>query len=156
VVTIDMPDLSSRFGDIPLLARHFLNKSAAEMNRLISDFEPEAMQAMMSYAWPGNVRELENVVQRAVVLCKGRKIALADLPPKLQSTAAPDYPVGEVPYRPMPLRKALEGPEKKILEAALRANGWNRRLTARQLVINRTTLYKKMKRYGLDGGGAAG
>ena len=54
-------------------------------------------------------------------------------------------------YKPMPLREALEEPEKRILEAALRANGWNRQLTAQQLVINRTTLYKKMKRYGLDG-----
>ena len=149
VVTIDMPPLSERVGDIPLLARHFLNRFSAELGRIITDFEPAAMQTLLGYSWPGNVRELENVVERAVVLCKGRSISSYDLPPKLLAAGPPVHD-GET-YRPMPLREALEGPEKRILEAALRANNWNRQLTAQQLVINRTTLYKKMKRYGLDG-----
>lgn len=150
VVTIDMPPLVDRVGDVPLLARYFLNHFSEQMNRLVTDFEPDAMQALLSYSWPGNVRELENVVERGVVLCRGRQIAAGDLPPKL--LAAPLTPERETAsYRPMPLKEALEEPEKRILEAALRANGWNRQLTAQQLVINRTTLYKKMKRYGLDG-----
>ena len=151
VVTVDMPTLADRVGDIPLLARHFLNRFSAEMNRIVTDFEPAAMQVLMGYPWPGNVRELENVVERGVVLCKGRQIAIEDLPPKLLSAVATLLEQPTNFYKPMPLREALEEPEKRILEAALRANGWNRQLTAQQLVINRTTLYKKMKRYGLDG-----
>ena len=150
VVSIDMPPLAERVGDIPLLARHFLNRYSAEMNRIITDFDPATMQALLAYPWPGNVRELENVVERGVVLCKGRRITLDDLPSKLLASAAA-VEKSIAAYRPMPLREALEEPEKQILEAALRANGWNRQLTAQQLVINRTTLYKKMKRYGLDG-----
>ncbi len=151
VVAVDMPALADRVGDIPLLARHFLNLYSAEMNRFITDFEPAVMQVLMGYGWPGNVRELENVVERGVVLCKGRQIAIEDLPPKLLAAAATLLEQPAACYKPMPLREALEEPEKRILEAALRANGWNRQLTAQQLVINRTTLYKKMKRYGLDG-----
>ncbi len=148
VVTVDMPLLADRIGDIPLLSRHFLNRFCAEMNRLIMDFDDDAMQVLQRYRWPGNVRELENVVERAVVLCKGRQVGVDDLPPRLIETAATD-PVTTT-FKPMSLREALEEPEKRILASALQANGWNRQLTAEQLEINRTTLYKKMKRYGLD------
>jgi len=148
VVTIDMPTLAQRLGDIPLLARHFLEQSSAEMKRQTLDFEEEAMRALQRYHWPGNVRELENVVARAVVLCRSPRIGVHDLPPRLLE-AADGYAPGEG-YKPLPLKQALEQPERRILEAALRANDWNRQLTAEQLGINRTTLYKKMKRYGLD------
>jgi len=148
VVAIEMPTLSERIGDIPLLADHFLKLSCSEMKREILGFEDEALRSLQRYDWPGNVRELENVVARAVVLCKGHCIGVHDLPPKLIESAEAFEPVET--YKPMPLRQALEQPEKRILEAALRANGWNRQLTAEQLGINRTTLYKKMKRYGLD------
>ncbi|UCE60901.1 MAG: sigma-54-dependent Fis family transcriptional regulator [Phycisphaerales bacterium] len=149
VVTIDMPTLAERVGDIPLLADHFLKLSCAEMKREILGFDDEALQLLQRYDWPGSVRELENAVARAVVLCKGRRIGVNDLPPRLVETADATEPA-EV-YTPKPLKEALEQPEKRILEAALRANGWNRQLTAQQLGINRTTLYKKMKRYGLEG-----
>lgn len=148
VITIDMPSLSERVGDIPLLARHFLNGFCTEMKRSVLDFDDEAMGILQSYRWPGNVRELENVIERAVVLCKGHSIQVGDLPEKLVTAAATAEPLAV--YKPMPLKQALEEPERRILEAALRANGWNRQLTAEQLDINRTTLYKKMKRYGLD------
>jgi len=82
------------------------------------------------------------------VLCKGHTVGVDDLPAKLISAAASESPAQS--YQPLSLKEALEEPEKRILEAALRANGWNRQLTAEQLGINRTTLYKKMKRYGLD------
>ncbi|MDO8632775.1 MAG: sigma-54 dependent transcriptional regulator [Phycisphaerales bacterium] len=150
VVSFDMPPLADRIGDIPLLARHFLNRFCADMNRMIIDFDDAAMHTLQRYRWPGNVRELENVVERAVVLCKGRHVTVDDLPSKLLHAAA--VAAGPTPgvYQPMSLREALEEPEKRILEAALWANGWNRQLAAEQLGINRTTLYKKMKRYGLD------
>ena len=148
VVTIEMPTLGERISDIPLLADHFLRRSCAEMKREILAFEEDALQILQRYHWPGNVRELENVVARAVVLCKERHLGVRDLPPKLVEAAEVSEPLEA--YKPLPLKKALEQPEKRILEAALRANGWNRQLTAEQLGINRTTLYKKMKRYGLD------
>jgi transcriptional regulator with PAS, ATPase and Fis domain len=148
VVTIAMPPLVDRVGDIALLADYFLERFNAEMKRNILGFEEAAMQALQAYHWPGNARELENAVERAVVLCKGRYIGRHDLPPRVIESERETEP--SAPYRPRPLREALEGPERRIIEAALRANGWNRQLTARQLGINRTTLYKKMKRYGLD------
>ncbi|MBI4717509.1 MAG: sigma-54-dependent Fis family transcriptional regulator [Planctomycetes bacterium] len=148
VVTLQMPSLAERVGDIPLLAKHFLERNCAEMKRDVLGFEEETIRALQRYHWPGHVRELENVVARAVVLCKGRYITVDDLPEKLRAAAPTER--ADAPYQPMPLRQALEQPEKRILEAALRANNWNRQLTAEQLGINRTTLYKKMKRYGLD------
>ena len=148
VVTIDIPPIADRVGDIPILARHFLKQFCAEMKREILGFDDEAIRALQRYGWPGNVRELENVIERAVVLSTGRYIGTADLPAKLVD-AAETYDPG-TRWEPMTLKEAMERPEKRILEAALRANGWNRQITAEQLGINRTTLYKKMKRYGLD------
>jgi len=148
VVAIEMFPLRERVGDIPLLARHFLDQYTAAMKREIPDFDPAAMQAMQRYGWPGNVRELENAVERAVVLCRGHRIGIDDLPPKVVE-APMEYDPTTI-HEITSLRDALEGPEKRIIEAALRVNGYNRQLTAQQLGINRTTLYKKMKRYGLE------
>ncbi len=145
VVNIEMPSLIERVGDVALLARHFLNQLCGELNRRPLDFDVEALQTLQRYPWPGNVRELQNVVERAIVLCKGTKVTVRDLPSRIVQAAVP---VAPTPMRT--LREALEEPEKRILEAALRANNWNRQLTAEQLGINRTTLYKKMKRYGLE------
>ena len=150
VVTITLPALADRIGDIPLLADAFLKTFCARSGKDIQGFTDDALQCLHRYPWPGNVRELENVVERAVVLTKDRRITSADLPPKLVTLAA-QAPLPSVGvYRPMPLREALEGPEKQIIESALRAHGWNRQASAEALNINRTTLYKKMKRYGLD------
>jgi len=148
VVAIEMIPLRERIGDVPLLARHFLERFCGEMKRDIVDFEPAAMQVMQRYSWPGNVRELENAVERAVVLCRGRRIDVGDLPPRLIDPAPQD----ESPehYVPMTLRDAMEAPERRVIEAALRANAYNRQRTARKLGINRTTLYKKMKHHGLE------
>ncbi len=150
VVTVDIPTLAERLGDVPILAKHFLKRFSiqAKHKHEILGFDDEALEMLQRYAWPGNVRELENAVERAVVLSKGTYITVDDLPPKLIEQAT----IAEPPamWEARPLKEALEGPEKRIIEAALRANGWNRQLTAEQLGINRTTLYKKMKRYGLD------
>lgn len=148
VVTLDVPPLAERVGDIPLLARHFLQQACTEADRRIHGIDADALRYLERYSWPGNVRELENVITRAVVLCRGRTIGVDDLPPSLTSAHA--RVPGTDPTPPQPLRKALEQPEREILEAALRENQWNRQATARQLGINRTTLYKKMKRFGLS------
>jgi len=149
VVTLRLPPLCERIPDIPLLARHFLEIYAAEMKKPIEGFSDECLRRLQVYPWPGNVRELENVVQRAVVLARGRRIEVHDLPEELLKHE--DTPAqAQETYRPIPLKKALEEPEKRIIEQALRAHNWNRQATAEALGINRTTLYKKMKRYGLE------
>ncbi len=148
VITLQMPPLRDRVGDVPLLAKSFLNKFAKEQGSDIVDFEENTLKVMQQYHWPGNVRELENAVERAVVLTKGRKITTEDLPPRVrEGTPQADQ---TIEYTSTTLKNALEIPEKKIIEAALKANDWNRQATADQLDINRTTLYKKMKRYRLE------
>ncbi len=148
VVTISMPALRDRLGDIPLLAEQFLKTFARESGKSIAGFNEDAIDCMQRYNWPGNVRELENVIERAVVLTRDRRIGINDLLPKMVEQAS-TVPLN-VTFPTKSLKKALEGPERAVIEAALRANGWNRQLTADMLEINRTTLYKKMKRYGLE------
>ena len=155
VVNIHLPPLVERLGDIPLLAGHFLEKYRAEVKREVLDIMPVALDAMQRYHWPGNVRELENVVERAVVLCKGRHITPEHLPDAIleeaNANASGTGPAASSEtFRPMSLKNALEEPERRIIEAALKANNWNRQTTAEMLQINRTTLYKKMKHYGLE------
>jgi two-component system response regulator HydG len=112
------------------------------------------MDALCRYDYPGNVRELENIVERAVVLTRSTQITIDDLPPQVVSntTGRPASTEHDGPYQPRPLRESLEEPERRIILAALEANDWNRQRTAADLDINRTTLYKKMKQYGLGEG----
>jgi DNA-binding NtrC family response regulator len=150
VVTVQLPTLEERIGDIPLLAQSFLKRYGVEAGKRINGFTEEALRCLQRYHWPGNVRELENAVERAVVLGKGSSIDVDDLPPKLlkaTESGGGDPSAGE---QPQSLRAALEAPERRVIEAALRRNEWCRQSTADELEINRTTLYKKMKRYGLD------
>jgi len=159
VITIELPALCDRGADIALLAQFFLKQSHSAANkRQLLGFDDEATMLMQGYCWPGNVRELANVVQRCAVLAKGPYVGVGDLPAKLlkpefhqDADAMVESPDALPPVETITsLREALQGPEKRILEAALKANHFNRQRTAKQLDINRTTLYKKMKRYGLD------
>ena len=148
VINVELPSLRERLSDIGLLAQHFLQQVCAEAGKKVTGFTDEAMAIMQSYSWPGNVRELQNVVERAVLLGKGEQIRVEDLPRNLAS-AAP-IPVESVGNRT--LKQALEGPERRIILEVLERNQWNRHATAETLGINRTTLYKKMKRLGLEDG----
>ncbi|MHC4948978.1 MAG: sigma-54-dependent transcriptional regulator [Planctomycetota bacterium] len=162
VVMIQLPPLRDRLGDIPALADHFLAQKSRDMGKQVIGFDEPALAALRAYAWPGNVRELENVVERAVVLTRGTRITLDDMPPHVidnstgrllagaSSAGGGDGPSWSPPPEPLPLKEALEEPERRIILAALEANDWNRQKTADQLEINRTTLYKKIKHYGLD------
>ncbi|MBT8484430.1 MAG: sigma-54-dependent Fis family transcriptional regulator [Phycisphaerales bacterium] len=163
VVMIQLPPLRERIADIPLLAAHFLDKKSSEAGKQVTGFTDEATAALQGYLFPGNVRELENIVERAVVLTRATRIDVADLPPNVIDNSTgrllPQVPgvlSPDGPYRPMPLREALEEPEKQIILTALEANEWNRQQTADDLGINRTTLYKKIKQYGLEALGRAG
>jgi len=150
VVTIDLPALADRAGDIELLADYFLKRAATTHSRHVHSISASAMKMLVAYHWPGNIRELENTIDRAVILCKGREITPSDMPDKVRYGRL--SPATQGNYRPVSLKDALAEPERRILEKALHANGWNRQTTADQLEINRTTLYKKMKRHGLDRG----
>ena len=157
VVTIRLPAMRERPNDIALLAAHFLRHFNKEAGREILGFTDGAMAAMHRYPWPGNIRELENAVERAVVLCRRPHVDVEDLPESIQThvagaPVARSVPADEACERPMPLQAALEGPERRIIEAALKRNAWNRQATAAELDINRTTLYKKMRKYRLDVG----
>ncbi|GAG46907.1 unnamed protein product, partial [marine sediment metagenome] len=99
------------------------------------------------YRWPGNVRELQNIVERAILLGKDETIGLGDLPPEI-TTGVGGCVVTSAGSRT--LKEALEGPERQIILEVLESNSWNRNTTADSLGINRTTLYKKMKRLGLE------
>ncbi len=149
VINIELPPLRLRSSDIPLLAHSFLEQVREDARRTVSGFSPEAMVALERYHWPGNVRELQNVVERAVLLGKEPMIMLADLPADIRG--AVNVTVSSANGQ-QSLKEALEGPERQIILNVLESNGWNRNMTADQLGINRTTLYKKMKRLGLEDG----
>jgi transcriptional regulator with PAS, ATPase and Fis domain len=137
--------LSERIGDVDLLAKHFLGMYSRQHERQIAGITDEALEQLERYNWPGNVRQLENVIERAVLLSKGNYIDLTDLPDPVRNYAGTE----SVTYRPMSLKQALAEPEKNIIRQALQTNQWNRQQTAKALQINRTTLFKKMKQYGL-------
>lgn len=149
VINIELPALRTRTSDISMLAYSFLEQVREDARREVTGFADDAMVMMERYNWPGNVRELQNVVERAVLLGKGPIITVADLPSELRGngTVIMSSSVGQ-----RTLKEAMEGPERQIIREVLESNGWNRNATADQLGINRTTLYKKMKRLGLEDG----
>jgi len=158
VVNIKLPPLRERSGDILLLATSFLRRFSKEIGREVIGFTDDTLAALQRYDWPGNVRELENAIERAVVLCRRPQIDVEDLPEPIQLHRGTQSPVSSRAAlltgtsAPLPLHVALEGPERQIIEEALRRNDWNRQATAAELDINRTTLYKKMRKYQLDVG----
>ena len=146
VINIELPALRDRISDIPLLADHFLAEVRQDSGKTVHGFTDQAVAALQRYPWPGNVRELQNVIERAVLLGKSDMIAIEDLPPQLAAAG----PVSIEPIGTRTLKQALEGPERQIIREVLEAHNWNRHETAEALGINRTTLYKKMKRLGLE------
>jgi DNA-binding NtrC family response regulator len=148
VINIELPPLRQRIADIPLLAEHFLGRICRETGKTVDGFTEDAMSLMQGYHWPGNVRELQNVVERAVLLGKHRVVTIDDLPRDMNAAV----PAAARPAQGKTLKQALEGPERQIILETLQHHNWNRNATAEQLGINRTTLYKKMKRLGLEDG----
>ena len=171
VIHIELPSLRERPDDIPLLSEYFLRNACSEFGREVQGFSTSAMNAMQSYSWPGNIRELENAIQRSVLLTKSKSIDLETLPRAINGLhlagfSGPSRATNNTPATPtlasqaqadsqgkatqQTLSEALEGPERTIILNVLRQNDWNRNTTADQLGINRTTLYKKMKKLGIE------
>jgi DNA-binding NtrC family response regulator len=138
VISIIMPPLNKRKEDIPLLAEHFLHRFIQETNKNIDKIDREAMDELMLYDWPGNVRELENAIERAVVVAKERKILPEHLPIFCHE-----------PFH-APRNNSLQEVEKAHIRQILTDNDWNIARCAKILDIDRSTLYSKIKRYGLQ------
>ena len=143
VVVIRLPALRERVGDIPLLAQHFLKSLAKENGKAVDGITPEAMEALAAYPWPGNVRELRNVLERMVVLSRGDKLTLRDIPAAIRDAVRQDLApkaAGEL---------TLDEAEKQLIIRALKTHEGNRTLAAKHLGISRRTLHRKLNEYGL-------
>ena len=136
VFCIDLPPLRERRDDIPLLVNHFLNKFCMATSRAMPQISADALEVLMRHDWPGNVRELENAVERALVVGRGPEIRPADFSFQFQA----DEPKGG---------KTLDDVERAHIERILRETQHNLSRAARILDIDRTTLYNKLRRYGL-------
>ena len=148
VINIELPALRDRQSDIYLLAQTFLTELREDTRREVKGFSDEAIAVLESYPWPGNIRELQNVVERAVLLGKEDVIMPSDLPREMASGQM----VSRARVGNQTLKEALEVPERQIILEVLESNNWNRNATADSLGVNRTTLYKKMKKLGLEDG----
>jgi len=136
VFCIDIPPLRDRREDIPLLVNHFLNKFCMATSRPMPQLAPEAMDRLMQHDWPGNVRELENAVERALVVGRGPEVRPSDFSFQLQADE-------------MKGGRTLDDIERVHIERVLRETQHNLSRTARILDIDRTTLYNKLRRYGM-------
>ena len=145
VVEIHLPPLRERTGDIPLLAHSFLLEFAKENKKPVNDFTVDALEAMMNYSWPGNVRELRTAMEHAVVLGRGDKIALRDLPPSVRGgfLISSRYPQD----KDLTVKEA----EKELIQRALQESEGNRTLAAQKIGMSRRTLHRKMHDHHLEG-----
>lgn len=146
VITLELPPLNNRGEDIELLCEHFLAAQAEGDPRGAKKMSAKALTVLKEYHWPGNVRELENVIERAVVLTAGATIKPEALPARLRE--APPEPL--VQDRPT-VNPALDVIERAYIEHVLRAEAGNKTRAAEVLGIDPSTLYRKIKRYDLDG-----
>jgi transcriptional regulator with GAF, ATPase, and Fis domain len=147
VLEVTVPALRKRPEDIPILADFFLRKFNAETGRRIAGFTDEAREKLITYLWPGNVRELKNVVERAVVLCQGQQIDEGDLLLTKLATAG-DTAAAEAEDEFLPT--SLADMERRYILATLNHTQWNKSRTSTILGIERSTLDRKIKRYGLE------
>ncbi|MFP4381265.1 MAG: sigma-54 interaction domain-containing protein [Candidatus Sumerlaeia bacterium] len=143
IVRMQLPPLRRRKEDIPLLARHFIERFNRLQNRKVQDLSPDAMSLLMAHDWPGNVRELENVIERAFVVCREGLIEIKHLP---ESMRGPEI-AREGGANIESVRRIAE--RQSILNA-LERNDFNRQAAARDLGIHKATLYRKIKNLGID------
>lgn len=149
VFEIWLPPLRERVGDIPLLAQAFLREFAEENEKKVNDFTADALEALMTYRWPGNVRELRTAIEHAVVLCKGEKIALRELPVSVRSKGA--VPSGATPPLLAEDSLTVQEAEKQLIIRALKETNGNRTLAAKKIGISRRTLHRKLHTFHLEG-----
>lgn len=144
VVSIHVPPLSQRKEDIPLLANYFMRKFAGQQGKDVKEISEEMMGILMNYPFPGNVRELENIIERAVALAKGPTLDVRDLPEEIQL-----FQVRAVRSRTSGL-PTLEEAEREYIKWVLEYTGWNKTRASEILGIDRVSLWRKIKQYGLS------
>jgi DNA-binding NtrC family response regulator len=140
VIKLSLPGLSERKEDIPLLVDHFVERFNRLTGKQVVGLSQEAITALMLHDWPGNVRELENAIEHAFVLCQGEIIHLNDLPRHFVPT---DHALN------VDTCLTLREVEKRAIQEALARNSWKRVATARELGIDKNTLRRKIKRFGI-------
>ena len=145
VVSLHIPPLSERKDDIPFLSYYFLNKYAALMKKGISEISQEVLAVLMSYDFPGNVRELENIIERGVALSNGNVMEVAHLPEDLKELSIRTFrkKEGKIP--------SLEEQEMVYIQWVLKEIGGNRSAAAQILGIDRVSLWRKLKKFGIEG-----
>jgi DNA-binding NtrC family response regulator len=141
-ISVHLPPLRERRDDILPLANAFLKRFAAQANRDIRCFKPEAIERLTAFDWPGNVRQLQNEVQRTVLLCEGNEVAVTDL-------SVANAKVGNADGTDTSFT-LLEGVERNAIIQMLKETGGNKLETAKRLGIGRQTLYNKIKAYGIE------
>jgi DNA-binding NtrC family response regulator len=146
VVEIELPPLRKRTGDIPLLAQSFLREFAGENGKAVNEFTADALECLMNFFWPGNVRELRTATEHAVVLSRGERITVRDLPPSVRGGG----PAGDAKWLP---GKALtvKDAEKQLIVRALKETNGNRTLAAKKIGMSRRTFHRKLHAHHLEG-----
>ncbi len=148
VMTIDLPPLRGRRGDIPILIGYFIDRFNRKLDKKIEGLSSEAMPLLMGYSWPGNIRELENVLERSILLAKGRWITPSELPQSITSLEALSFS-GD-PEHTLSLKKASKLLERNLIEKALKLTSGNRTKAAKILEVSRPMLISKIKEYGFE------
>ena len=144
VITLHLPPLADREGDIPLLVHHFMAQKNKAMNKAVYDIDREAMNLLCQYSWPGNVRELENAVERALALENGEAIRVDDLPDYIQNLSIETFRQSSSAI------VTLEEQEKRYITWVLEKHQGNKTKAAKTMGIDRVSLWRKIKRYNLE------
>ncbi|MBW2342768.1 MAG: sigma 54-interacting transcriptional regulator [Deltaproteobacteria bacterium] len=139
VIELKIPPLRNRMEDVPLLIDHFIEHFSTLHNKDVDNISPRALNILMSHNYPGNVRELDNIIEHACVLCQGSLITKEHLP---------DWVLP--PIENLGTALSLEEVEKQFIISILKKNNWNRLATAKELKIHKTTLYRKIKKLGIQ------
>jgi DNA-binding NtrC family response regulator len=150
VVRIHLPPLRERREDIPLLTNAFLTEFARQNSRKIIGLTPDAQEALARYDWPGNVRELRAAIEHGVALCRGERIGVRDLPPRLTGQSLSPARSGGVGPGGGRASLNLEEMERTFIQAALQQTEGNVTEAAKLLGISRRTLHRKLKTYRLS------
>ncbi|MBV9504245.1 MAG: sigma-54-dependent Fis family transcriptional regulator [Acidobacteriia bacterium] len=148
VVPMNIPSLRERKVDIPFLANHFLRKLAPDSGREVEAISDQAMEKLVSYHWPGNVRELENVIERALILCRGNQLEADDI--KLEAAPRSRPQAGQNDHHFLPEGMTLDQYEQEIIREALRRADGNKSQAARLLGLTRNALRYRLTQMGLE------
>jgi len=155
VITLELPPLRERRGDLPLLVRHFLERFAEELGKERPHLDPDVERALLAYSYPGNIRELENILRRAVILAQGSRVSVGDLPPRVvQIEGRRDpMPATNTELKAAKARAAAAASrdvERLFLTELLAASGGNVTEAARRVGMNRSWLHQLLVRHRLS------